>query len=452
MKTVFSNSQTAHVWASQTQAYGRSSNRNLYFRGSTLFSYGPHFAVGRIMAGNAVLLNSDGYSVSTARHKREAWSAVRHKTTYDIPHLTALDQILNRSDGKERRAAVRKFVQDNVRSMTTHAAAYLLTLAGTRDAGAKVEFYHKRADKRAADSIVRGRIAETKARLAYGRTAIKHGFRRELDKAPQYELDSAAQQLHRAHRAFLAGKAKLQAAKVWELLKQVRAEQKRRERKQEAFNRRWALRHNIDQLRSNLDQVATSAQNGGPISTYTARTTRDLATLLSKSGRTTRAHASLTALANGFDEAVDKLQAIEDAQALKRAAQELADWKAGTGRAYGLYGLPVTYMRAVNVARDDAGNITGGTLQTTRGAEVPLVHAIRAFKFVKRVRDSGKPWHANGHSVRVGHFTVDSIDADGTMRAGCHTLTWPAIEEVARSVGVFEEAPSCEALEERKAA
>jgi hypothetical protein len=66
----------------------------------------------------------------------------------------------------------------------------------------------------------------------------------------------------------------------------------------------------------------------------------------------------------------------------------------------------------------------GDTLQTSRGAECPFAHAVIAFLKAQECRRTGTTWQRNGQQIRVGHFNVDSIDASGNMRAGCHTLKW----------------------------
>lgn len=70
MKKVFSShSETAHIWASQSQAEGRGGR--VFFEGETIYSYGRHFPVARFAPeyGNIVLFTSRGYSSSTGKHK-----------------------------------------------------------------------------------------------------------------------------------------------------------------------------------------------------------------------------------------------------------------------------------------------------------------------------------------------------------------------------------------------
>ena len=120
-------------------------------------------------------------------------------------------------------------------------------------------------------------------------------------------------------------------------------------------------------------------------------------------------------------------RALERKAALARleGAEKVAAWRAGASVHLG-YG---------DLSRDASGGallrVRGDKLETSQGASVPLEHAIKVFKFVKLCRDNGKEWQRNGHSLRVGHFQVDHVRADGSFRAGCHLINWPEIETAA---------------------
>lgn len=94
-------------------------------------------------------------------------------------------------------------------------------------------------------------------------------------------------------------------------------------------------------------------------------------------------------------------------------------------------------IRATGVERDASGAIVGGTLETSHGADVPLPHAVKAFRFVKLVRQRGETWRKNGRTIRVGHYQIDAIDAGG-FTAGCHRINWAEIERLARELGVLD--------------
>lgn len=113
-----------------------------------------------------------------------------------------------------------------------------------------------------------------------------------------------------------------------------------------------------------------------------------------------------------------------------------AAWLAGEG-----------YWRGADVSGRARLRVSGDDLETSQGASVPLRHAVRAFRFVKLVRECGTEWHRNGHVIRVGHFHVDHIDSAGNIAAGCHRIGWSEIERIARQIGVFDAVASDDAFE-----
>ena len=81
------NQQVAHLWANQSRESAKGSN--FFFNGKSIWSYGYHFEVGRIVetekGKEIVLLNADSYSVSTQRHQSYAKQACNHLESYDFP-------------------------------------------------------------------------------------------------------------------------------------------------------------------------------------------------------------------------------------------------------------------------------------------------------------------------------------------------------------------------------
>lgn len=77
----------------------------------------------------------------------------------------------------------------------------------------------------------------------------------------------------------------------------------------------------------------------------------------------------------------------------------------------------------------------GKNVETSMGANVPLDHAERLFKIIKRCRDCGETFEANGRTIPIGVYHVSKIDAAGTLTAGCHTITWEETERFAKERG-----------------
>lgn len=162
-------------------------------------------------------------------------------------------------------------------------------------------------------------------------------------------------------------------------------------------------------------------------------------------------------VAQAQDARTARAQERAEARERERLERERANreaWLAGdkAARFYGRDALGGAYLRAVDVTRDDSGAIKGGTLETSQGAQVPLAHALRVFRFLKHCRDTGTPWHRNGRVIRVGFYQVDSVDADGSFRAGCHRINWPQVAALAERLGVADLAPDSTVAEPKGAA
>ena len=77
-KYVYSkSSQVYHLWANQSQDSARQSGRitRAFFTGTSAYSYGSHYEVGRILHYNGVklgIVNNSGYSSTTRKHINEA--------------------------------------------------------------------------------------------------------------------------------------------------------------------------------------------------------------------------------------------------------------------------------------------------------------------------------------------------------------------------------------------
>lgn len=146
------------------------------------------------------------------------------------------------------------------------------------------------------------------------------------------------------------------------------------------------------------------------------------------------------------DARVERKRQEQEALRLEQNRVVIAEWLAGKDQAR--FRLPRFDAECGGAAL----RIKGDELQTSHGASVPLAHAVRAFRFLKLCREHSRSWDRNGHSIRVGQFTIDSVAPDGSFRAACHDIRWPEIERVARQAGVIDETASDEALQPSHAA
>lgn len=71
------------------------------------------------------------------------------------------------------------------------------------------------------------------------------------------------------------------------------------------------------------------------------------------------------------------------------------------------------------------------TVETSRGATVPVQHAKRVLRVVQLFQGRRAEYIRGDRSMHLGHYTVDKIAADGTLYAGCHVIPYSEIERIA---------------------
>ena len=108
----------------------------------------------------------------------------------------------------------------------------------------------------------------------------------------------------------------------------------------------------------------------------------------------------------------DAEAARAEAEAIRAttATRKVAAWRAGAE-----VGLPG--------GLPDMARIVGDTVQTSRGATVPLMHAIRLVRLVRATVARGGAVWGHGTGPYVGHFRVVSISADSRVVIGCHDFS-----------------------------
>lgn len=622
-RTVFDNSMVAHVWAQRRQDSGKSGNGNFYFEGPFLYSYGTHFLVGYALPDGRALLNSDGYSISTSRHKSEAWRAVRGRS-FHVPNLTEFRDVLAGAERDAQRVtgqtpdqeaasmarrveraaqlisregvklAKGQTLNPNTRrpdfsSFSTEAAAVTFEALGLPPAEAaraaakalkaretnRAQWAKAEADSKAqaalnlaketaakplSETLAQlhqlersGRLnarfdgprkeAEARALFAAAKVAKGKGLakvaaavmahyrliRERVKLWPEIEGPAAVRaELRTAFRVIRLARSYVamtprelgaaQAGEAWNR-KPVRLSIDARETLQalglingdKPANRNWTaalyryarvagiktegpypaepfaaelvsmaeraerseqrhvIRGQIADLRAFREALASDPAavhfdvvESAYRSACNACNTWGWGDLAKLSGPWAAGGWTLESLRGLRDGMVATLEASrardtaeKEAAALAYVEARAAAWIAGlpeperppvmgTSRGYNVRmedSEGGALIRARSVTRDESGMITGGTLETSQGAEVPLTHAIRAFRFLKLCRDKGQGWQANGKTLPVGHFKVDHIDSEGNFRAGCHQINWGEVARVAAELGLDHLAP-----------
>lgn len=330
MKSVFTNSMTAHVWAQQTQSEGRNSSKSMSFIGPVAYSY--QTAVANILKAvdgtNVALIHTNDWGNATGKHL----GLYSRALPYGIPHFTVPNVIHNlyHSD-----SFVAKAHRENV---TYFRDQY----TKERDALLRVP----------ADSW---RVADT-------------------DQSTR--AHSTLQRLARLLQDYSAAFGLAEPLLPWK----VDADK--------AIARR-------DRLNSDPKRMA-------------------------KRAATERARAA--------NQAREELaRKIQHEQRLQDMRKYLDDWR---------HGQRVPFYQAT----DDTGGaylrIQGDKVQTSLGAEAPLDQVKTALKLWRKTVDLHQEYHlkAQGFQIPLGHFTLDKINSDGSIRAGCHLINRAEIERLEASL------------------
>lgn len=125
-----------------------------------------------------------------------------------------------------------------------------------------------------------------------------------------------------------------------------------------------------------------------------------------------------------------ELQAVRDAKIAAANGNRTKLWLAGENVQLSYWIMPgtPTYLR-----------IKGNEVQTSRGASVPVADARRVIPLIRKIAARNADMSVAVSTVdgmRVGHFCVDYVHANGDMQAGCHFIKAAEIDRIALELGL----------------
>ena len=495
MATVFSNDMTAHVWAQQSQESGQSYKGNVYFHGPALYSYGSHYLAGFVLPSGTAFINRESRSNTTSKHTGSAMGAVGYARGYWIPDLTILGQHLRAlHDGRvtdSTRQAVRRwavfYVLDHGEAVRVVLTEFRMARSFDkieRDATAAAKREAKReakAEREAMRTAVRGfaamngeeyakalrrrigDIRDSYSVVCFG-TREGRALLRALKFANANDYPKRTRDLLRAHRRTLE-----------KVDSDIGGIHHRAVGRKATRNIIPAMKHCRDALANRVafDSETIRAALGYGISVQNCsfdsespdpRTdSQELALIyghavavlaLKRARLGPGLYGRLDSWRDRFESTVqtvieargerrdarrEQRRQQTEAERAKVEAELLADWLAGARVESPYHATDAgggVLVRAMAVQRDESGAVTGGRLETSQRAHVPLVDAIAAYRRVAVCRAAGRSWERNGGRFRVAEFQIDRVEASGNFKAGCHNFTWETINALAVTLGV----------------
>lgn len=114
--------------------------------------------------------------------------------------------------------------------------------------------------------------------------------------------------------------------------------------------------------------------------------------------------------------------------AIKKNAERFQEWKNGTLDHGYFQEFPVALRLTTD--RD--------IVQTSRGAEIPVADAHALWPIVVATKAKGKQLDMTATRARsLGHYTLNTIRADGSIVVGCHDIPYSELEQIAEKLGLL---------------
>jgi hypothetical protein len=79
--------------------------------------------------------------------------------------------------------------------------------------------------------------------------------------------------------------------------------------------------------------------------------------------------------------------------------------------------------------------VKGDEIETTKGAKIPVDHAVRAFPLLKRLHKKDASIDLSSDSIKLGYYTVNRVERDNLI-VGCHSIPFNEIYEIAKQLNL----------------
>jgi hypothetical protein len=109
------------------------------------------------------------------------------------------------------------------------------------------------------------------------------------------------------------------------------------------------------------------------------------------------------------------------------SVERLALWAIGENVYTGGFQYHATVLR-----------IKAESIETSRGARIPVTDAVKIWPLLVRAKNSGKTLEAGLHSINLGAYRFNSFDGD-TLIVGCHSIAWPELEKMAIQLNLINQ-------------
>ena len=128
---------------------------------------------------------------------------------------------------------------------------------------------------------------------------------------------------------------------------------------------------------------------------------------------------ALTESALKADKEAKALEKIYKAKRIQQQAEALENWRLG---------LDVRNHFEVTALR-----IKDDVIETSRGAKIPLEHAVKFWSLINSWHQKGITYKKDHHSIHLGNYAVNRFEND-VLTVGCHEIQFSEIQGIANQL------------------
>lgn len=109
------------------------------------------------------------------------------------------------------------------------------------------------------------------------------------------------------------------------------------------------------------------------------------------------------------------------AEKIREQAEALEKWRAGESvwRSFELTAL----------------RLKGENIETSRGASIPVDHAIKAWPMLRKMHEKNADIDLSAHSIKFGLYEMKAFQNDNLI-VGCHTIPFAEVQNIANQLGL----------------
>lgn len=443
-KHVFPTDEIAHLWAHKTQDDARNHGGNFYFDGDTIYSYGSHFPIARHVTNDkgeaAILFTNRTWGPTTAKHVGQVRRAIPHGVPVFEVHDPSHD---TKGEYRTQRADVEALIKKLQAARPDNRYEYKVKTSKVK-LNTRVIGRHNEPDTVIEVDAIAGRNVAAHVSVRVNGYLRGHGYKDTWSLSVLNGPNSGI--------AIDSRLSKIEARIMLDILDSIKTWDVSTDEKRARLQKKVAKARDIAKEFGSIQRnPGTLAKLFGELRTkvYAVNSIGDFFGYgpaveipgdLEYLNAIVIAHEERIAAARATANATRNARWEKQAEEARRKFEEnLPRWLAGEsvpGEYFHHYGVDTgtSYLR-----------VKDNEVQTSQGARVPLAHVKRALPVVLAIIQNGREYHRNGHTIHLGHYAIDSIDAQGNLRAGCHLFNKAEIERFAGVLGALPDEPEVSA-------